>query len=80
MESGKVDSVKATLLNISEWMKTEQSYIEGTTAYEEMEDSALIDPDNANSTDLGEVPQSAEKGSISSKTIFAPYMYGRFAI
>ena len=80
MEAGKIDAVKATLLNISEWMKTEKPYIDGTTAYEDMEDDALVNPDNLHSTDLGEVPQSADKGSISTRTIFAPYMYGRFAI
>jgi hypothetical protein len=80
MESTNVDSIKATLVNISEWMKTEQSYIEGATAYENMEDEALLEPDNSHSTDLGEVPQAADKGSISNRTIFAPYMYGRFAI
>lgn len=78
--SGGVDAINSTILNIHEWMQTEQSYIQGTTAYEQMEDDALIDPDNQNSTELGEVPQEAEKGSISTKTIFAPYMYGRFAI
>jgi len=81
MESdGSKDPINSTLLNIHEWMKTEQAYIQGTTAYEEMQDDALVEPDNKDSTDLGEVPQSAEKGSISTKTIFAPYMYGRFAI
>jgi len=81
MESdGTKDPINATLLNIHEWMKTEQSYIQGTSAYEQMQDDALVEPDNKDSTDLGEVPQSAEKGSISTKTIFAPYMYGRFAI
>mgnify|MGYP003134626544 CR=1 FL=1 len=81
MESdGTKDAINATLLNIHEWMKTEQPYIQGTSAYEQMQDDALVDPDNKDSTDLGEVPQSAEKGSISTKTIFAPYMYGRFAI
>lgn len=79
MESVGPDPVKSTLLNISEWMKTEEPYIKGTTAYEQMQDDALIDPDNQNSTDLGEVPQEKEKGSISTRTIFAPYLYGRFA-
>ena len=45
----------------------------------EMEDNALIDPNNLDSTDLGEVPQGAKKGSIDPQTIFAPYLYGRFA-
>ena len=77
---GHKDPINSTILNIHEWMKTEQSYIQGTTAYEQMEDDALINPDNEASTELGEVPQGEEKGSISTKTIFAPYMYGRFAI
>ena len=79
MESETQDPLKATLLNISEWMKTEQPYIQATTAYEEMEDDALLDPDNANSTELGQVPQAAEKGSINQDSIFAPYLYGRYS-
>jgi hypothetical protein len=79
MESAGPDPVKSTLLNISEWMKTEEPYIKAVTAYDDMQDDALIEPDNKNSTDLGDVPQDEEKGSISSRTIFAPYMYGRFA-
>lgn len=78
MESTQVDAIKATILNISEWMETEQPYIKGTTAYEEMEDDLLLDPDNFDSTDLGEVPQAPEKGSIEQDSIFAPYIYGRY--
>tara|TARA_R100000664_G_scaffold33846_2_gene52314 strand:+ start:675 stop:1268 length:594 start_codon:yes stop_codon:yes gene_type:complete len=78
MESTQVDAVKATILNISEWMETEQPYIKGTTAYEEMEDDLLLNPDNFDSTDLGQVPQAPEKGSIEQDSIFAPYIYGRY--
>jgi len=78
MESQTIDAVKATLLNISEWMQTEQPYITGVTEYESMEDDLLLDPDNWDSTDLGEVPQSPEKGSIRQDSIFAPYIYGRY--
>ena len=78
MESTTSDSIKATIVNISEWMKTEEPYIQGTTAYEEMEDDLLLDPDNFDSTDLGQVPQAAEKGSIHDDSIFAPYLYGRY--
>jgi len=76
MKSEIQDPIKATVLNISEWMKSEQPYIQGTTAYEEMQDEELLDPDP--STALGEVPQSPEKGSIQKDTIFAPYIYGRY--
>tara|TARA_B100001123_G_C14982279_1_gene896133 strand:+ start:231 stop:806 length:576 start_codon:yes stop_codon:yes gene_type:complete len=78
MESETHDPVKATVLNIAEWMKTEEPYMEGVTAYEEMEDDRILDPDNEHSTPLGQVPQAAEKGSISGDNIFAPYLYGRY--
>lgn len=78
MESEIVDPIKATLINISEWIQTERPYMEGTTAYEEIQDDALIDPDNQDSTDLGEVPQAEKKGSIEPSTIMSPYQYGRF--
>ena len=79
MESQTHDAINATLLNISEWMKTEEAYMKGTTAYEQMEDDALIEPDNADSTELGQVDQAEKKGSIDPRTIFAPYLYGRFS-
>lgn len=79
MTSSTYDSIKSTILNISEWMKTEQSYMRGVTAYEEMEEDALVDPDNEDSTPLGQVSQKSKKGSIDPQTIFAPYLYGRFA-
>lgn len=78
MESENLDPVKSTLLGISEWMKTEEPYMKAVSSYEEMEDEALIEPDNKDSTDLGDVSQAPEKGSISPRTIFSPYLYGRF--
>lgn len=78
MDSKTHDPVKVTLLKISEWMELEQPYIAGTTAYDDMQDSALTDPDNEYSTEFGEVPHAAEKGSIDSKSMFAPYLYGRY--
>jgi hypothetical protein len=60
-------------------MTTEQSYLKGTTAYDDMEDEHLLDPDNEFSTNLGEVPQEQQKGSIRQDSLFAPYLYGRFS-
>ena len=72
-------SVEITLMKISEWMVTEQPMIAGRTAYDEMEDEHLLDPDGEYSTELGEVPQAAKKGSIDKSTLFAPYLYGRYS-
>ena len=78
MNSKTHDPVKVTLLKISEWMKEEEPYIKGTTAYDNLQDDALLDPDNEYSTELGEVPHEAEKGSILQHNVFAPYIYGRY--
>lgn len=79
LESSNIDEIKATLVNMSEWFDTERSYIVGTDAYDHMQDDALLDPDNAESTELGEVPAAAEKGSIKQGGLFAPYLYGRYS-
>ena len=79
MTSEETDANKAALLVISEWMTTEESYLKGTTAYDDMEDEHLLDPDNEFSTNLGEVPQEEKKGSIQQDSLFAPYLYGRFS-
>ena len=78
MNSKTHNPIKATLLKISEWLETEQPYIKGTTAYDDMQDDALLEPDNEYSTELGEVPHEEEKGSIHMNNMFAPYLYGRY--
>ena len=78
MDSKTHDPIKVTLLKISEWMTEEQPYIAGTTAYDDLQDDALLDPDNENSTEFGEVPHAEEKGSMHQHNMFAPYLYGRY--
>ncbi len=78
MDSSTHDPIKVTLLKISEWMDTEKPYITGVTAYDDMRDDALLDPDNEHSTELGQVPHADEKGSIVQNNLFAPYLYGRY--
>jgi len=78
MTSEEVEVNKVALKVISEWMETEDSYIKGTTAYDEMSDDHLISPDGEYSTELGEVPAEEQKGSILQHNLFAPYLYGRY--
>ena len=78
MDSNSHDPVKVALLKISEWMNEEQPYIAGTTAYDDLQDDNLLDPENEDATELGEVPHSTKKGSIDTKSMFAPYLYGRY--
>jgi len=78
LDSKELDSVKASLYEISQWMDGERPYFKSMEAYDEMMDDALLDPDVENSTELGEVPQETEKGSIPKKDMFGPYTYGRY--
>jgi hypothetical protein len=76
-EGNKV--IEITLLKIAEWMEGEEPMIAGRTGYDDMQDDHLLEPDGEYSTELGEVPAAEEKGSINQSTLFAPYMYGRYA-
>tara|TARA_R100001594_G_C4025169_1_gene260026 strand:+ start:451 stop:1068 length:618 start_codon:yes stop_codon:yes gene_type:complete len=77
-ESKELDSIKATLYEISQWMDEERPYIDFTNSHsDEMEDHYL-NPDEENSTELGEVPHEEQKGSILQRGLFAPYLYGKY--
>ena len=78
MESKDVEINKVVLKVISEWMTTEESYLKGSTAYDDMSDDHLLSPDGEYSTELGEVPAEEQKGSILQHNLFAPYLYGRY--
>ena len=77
-DSKELDEVKMTLFQVSEWIKKEAPYMEITKGHDEEMEDLLLDPDAENSTELGEVPQGEEKGSINQANLFAPYLYGRY--
>jgi len=78
LDSTDLDSVKASLFEISEWMDSERPYFSSMEAHDEMYDDFFVDPDGEHSTELGEVPHAEEKGSILQHNLFAPYLYGRY--
>tara|TARA_Y100000310_G_C20299023_1_gene630866 strand:- start:10 stop:591 length:582 start_codon:yes stop_codon:yes gene_type:complete len=77
LDSKELDSVKASLYEISQWMNEEKPYFMSVDAHDEMMDDALLDPDEDNSTELGDVSHEEQKGSILPHNLFAPYLYGR---
>jgi hypothetical protein len=77
-ESKDVDSIKATLYEIAQWIDSEKPYMKSVEALEDMENDLLLNPDMENSTELGEVPHEERKGSILQRGLFAPYLYGRY--
>ena len=78
LDSKELDSVKTSLYEISQWMDEERPYFASVDTYDDMMDDALLDPDEENSTELGEVPHEEKKGSITQSNLFAPYLYGRY--
>jgi hypothetical protein len=74
----KKDLQMPLVLNqISEWIESERPYFETVEDYEQMYDDELTKPDAEDSTELGEVPQAAEKGGIR-PYIFGAYPYGGY--
>jgi hypothetical protein len=77
-DSQELDEIKATLIQIAEWIDSERPYFEAARAHDEMMDDYLTNPDQEDSTELGEIPHAEEKGSILQHNLFAPYLYGRY--
>jgi len=74
--SDDLSTPKMTLINISNFINEERPYFESTEAIISMSDDELIHPDKTDSTELGEVPQSTEQGSIRKSYIRDPYAVG----
>jgi hypothetical protein len=68
-----LSTAKFALVNISNFIDEERPYFESTEAFISMADDELVHPDKADSTELGEVPQRSEQGSIRPGYIRDPY-------
>ena len=68
-----LDTAKMTLINISKFIEEERPYFESMEAIVSITDDELVHPDKEDSTELGEVPQSTEQGSIRPGYIRDPY-------
>ena len=62
-----------TLINISEFIDAERPYFESTEAIVSMTDDELLHPDKADSTELGDVPQKSQQGSLRKGYVRDPY-------
>jgi hypothetical protein len=61
------------LINISNFIDEERPYFEATEAIISMDDEELLHPDKEDSTELGDVPQKVEQGSIRKGYVRDPY-------
>ena len=68
-----ISGEKLALINISSFIEEERPYFENREAIISAEDDELAHPDKEHSTELGEVPQRVEQGSIRTGYIRDPY-------
>jgi hypothetical protein len=67
-ESKTVDTTNVVLLSLSKFMEEERPYFAYDKAYRQQETDRLVDPDEEDTTELGEVPHNSNKGSITRDT------------
>lgn len=59
-----VDSLQVGLFTISKFIEEERPYFMSEKAFEKQQEAHYTDPDEEDSTELGEVPHSSYKGSM----------------
>tara|TARA_A100001515_G_scaffold98267_1_gene79164 strand:+ start:810 stop:1379 length:570 start_codon:yes stop_codon:yes gene_type:complete len=72
-QSDDLPTIKITILNIAKWLDSEKPAIDFLDDYEDNVVDDYVEPDREHSTELGEVPQSAQKGSIRPGVTRGPY-------
>tara|TARA_R110000796_G_scaffold181479_2_gene298089 strand:- start:28 stop:573 length:546 start_codon:yes stop_codon:yes gene_type:complete len=73
LPSDELDVVNMTILNISKYIDEERPYFEFAEKFDEMETEYFTEPEEEDSTELGEVPQESEKGTIRPGYTYGPY-------
>ena len=71
--SEKYNAINLSIINISKWMDEERPYFEFGDKYEDMMTDRFVDPDNEDSTELGEVPHGETKGTLRPGYNYGPY-------
>jgi hypothetical protein len=66
-----VDQVQAFLFVMHEYINNEKPYFRKDDVYDDSRLDHLLRPDDENSTELGDVPQDAQKGSMNKQ--IGPY-------
>ena len=73
LSSEELNPVNLAIVNISKWIDSERPYFEFVEEYEDMQADRLTDPDEEDSTELGEVPHDATKGNLKPGYNYGPY-------
>jgi hypothetical protein len=71
--SEDLSTPKMALINISKFIDEERPYFESTEAIVSLADDELMHPDKEDATELGDVPQKSQQGSIRKGYVRDPY-------
>jgi len=77
-DSPDLPEIKIAVLNIAKWLEQEKPSMEFLEDYQNEVSDDYTSPDVVHSTELGQVPQAAEKGSIKPGVVRAPYGLGLY--
>ena len=69
--------IPLVLMNISQWIEQDRGKYDFVEHFKDLERDEMLYPDKEDSTELGEVPQSSEKGSLSRipAKMHSPYIH-----
>jgi hypothetical protein len=69
--------IPLVLMNISQWIEEDRGKYDFVEHFKDLERDEILHPDKEDSTELGEVPQSSEKGSLSRipAKMYSPYIH-----
>ena len=73
LSSKELNPINLTIVNVSKWIESERPYFEFIEEYEDMHADRLTDPDDEESTELGEVPHEETKGTLRPGYNYGPY-------
>jgi|TARA_R100000951_G_scaffold22134_1_gene18388 hypothetical protein len=73
LSSDELNVINMTILNISKYIDEERPYFEFVEKFDEMETDYFTEPEEEDSTELGEVPQEVEKGTLRPGYTSGPY-------
>ncbi len=73
------NNIFETMIALGDWMKEEEPYMKSSEMFDDMVNDHFVDPNEEETTELGEIPHAEEKGAIIQKNMFAPYLYGRYS-
>ena len=72
-ESQEASPLETVLYVVGKFIEEESQYFNLDDELEEEIEKSLTDPDENDSTELGEIPHSSQKGSIRPGYIYSPY-------